>query len=94
MTEFGFDTLPEEQQAEMYQRIGEVLFKGVMIRALEEMSDEEQDAFDAFLSDHPEDPQALMNYLREKVDGFEALAADEVARFKASAVEIMNASQA
>lgn len=85
MSEFGFDNLPEDQQAELYQRIGAVLFQGIMISVLDQMSDEEQEALDKFLGEHPEDPEALMGYLKEHVPDFDRIAADEVARFRASA---------
>lgn len=89
MTAFGFDKLPAEQQAELFARVGAVLFQGILIRAIEGMSDAEQDALDAFLTAHPDDAEALMGYLREHVDGFDALAADEAARFRASATELL-----
>jgi hypothetical protein len=78
MTQFGFDKLPEAEQTEMYQKIGTVLFQAILVRALEEMTDEQ-----------PDDPGALAQYLQANVPNFEELAADEVARFRASAMEIM-----
>jgi hypothetical protein len=89
MVALGLDKLPEQEQAELYNRIGGVLFQGILIRAIESMTDEEQDALDAFLGEHPEDPDALMGYLQKNVANFEALVEDEVARFKASAMELM-----
>lgn len=89
MTEFGFDKLPEDQQADLYQRIGTVLFQAVMLRALDELNEQEQNALDAFVGEHPDDPEALMGYLREHVAGFDELVADEVARFRASALDLM-----
>jgi len=89
MTALGFDKLPEEEQKGLYERIGGVLFQGILIRALETMSEDEQDAFDAFLGEHPDDPAAMLAYLREHVAEFDALTESEVARFKASALEIV-----
>lgn len=89
MTSLGFDKLPETEQADLYNRIGAVIFQGVVIRALEEMPEEEQDALDKFLGEHPEDPSALLGYLREHAANFDDLVESEVARFKASAMEIM-----
>lgn len=91
MTQLGFDKLPVEKQEELYKRIGVVLFQGIMLRALESMSDEEQDKLDAFLGEHPEDPDALMGYLRQNVTDFDALVADEVARFRASVMDLPTA---
>lgn len=88
MTEFGFDKLPEEQQTALYSRIGTVLIQGIVLRALEGMSEAEQDALDKYLGEHPDDPDALMSYLREHVADFDKLASDEVARFRASALEL------
>lgn len=88
MDAFGFDKLPEDQQADLYQRIGTVLFQGIMLRVLEDMSEADQDALDAFVAAHPDDPEALFGYLREHVADFDQLLADEVARFRASAMEI------
>ena len=87
MAEFGFDNLPEDEQAELYNRIGAVLFQGIMISVLDQMNDEQQEAFDAFLGQHPDDPEALMGYLKEHVPDFDRIAADEVARFRASALD-------
>ncbi len=93
MVALGLDNLPEEEQVELYSRIGGVIFQGVLIRAIESMSDEEQDKLDAFLGEHPEDPEALMGYLQEHVQNFESLVEDEVSRFKASATELMQAEE-
>lgn len=88
IAEFGFDKLPEDQQLEMYNRIGAVLFQAIMISVLDRMSDQEQQAFDAFLGEHPDDPEAMTAYLKEHVPDFDQIAADEVARFRASALEL------
>ncbi len=88
MEAFGFDKLPEDQQAALYQRIGTVLFQGIMLRVLEDMSETEQDALDAFITAHPDDPEALFGYLKEHVADYDQVVADEVARFRASAMEI------
>lgn len=90
MTELGFDKLPEAEQAELYKRIGAVLFQGIVLRALEAMTNDEQNAVDAFIGEHEDDPEALMGYLREHLADFDKLASDEVARFRASALELKN----
>lgn len=90
MTEFGFDALPEAEQVELYKRIGTVVFQSVILAALETMTEQEQDALDKHLGEHPDDPDALVGYLREHVADFDKLAADEVARFRASASELLD----
>jgi hypothetical protein len=92
IAELGFDKLPLDQQEELYGRIGTLLTQGIIIRALEGMTDAEQDALDTFLGEHPDDAEALLGYLKEHVADFDELSADEVARFKASAVELMKGS--
>lgn len=89
MAALGLDKLPEAEQIELYNKIGGVLFQGILIRAIESMDETQQDALDKFLGEHPDDPDALMEYLRTNVKDFDALAEDEVARFKASAMELM-----
>lgn len=81
--ELGIESLPAEQQEKLLNKIGTVLYQAIFLRAIDTLSEQEQDALDAFLGAHEDDPQALFSYLQEHVVDFEKIVEQEVARFRA-----------
>jgi len=88
--ELGLDSLPREKQEELTLKIGDIINQKILIRALDEMSDQQKDEFDAFLGDEKNDQAATFNFLRSKVKNFDDLARDEIELFKKSSVDFIN----
>lgn len=87
--EFGLSTLPPEKQEELLTRIGGIIYKSVLIRALDQMSEGEQDEFDKLL-DQDKDPAEIFSFLQEKVPTIETIIKEESDAFKKETMDTMN----
>lgn len=84
----GFDGLTSEEQEAVLAQAGAVIFQGVLVRALEFMTN--NDAKDlAMLVDSGADPETTIAFLRDMVPEFDDILADEVANFQASMLQKM-----
>jgi hypothetical protein len=89
ITELGLDKLPPEAQAEALTRMGVVIYQAVILRVIDSLSEEEAKVLEKMMTEHPEDGEAVYEFLREKVPGLEEIFADEVALYKKETLEIM-----
>jgi hypothetical protein len=90
ITELGLDKLPPEKQQELFAKIGEVIFQGVLIRVLDEMKPAEQKKLKAFLEVTGEDGEKIIKYLEENVPDFNQLVEAEVEKFKKESYNLIN----
>jgi hypothetical protein len=88
--ELGLDGLPEEEQEKAMLKIGEIIFKGVMVRVLQELNDKEAKEFEELISNKPDDQEAILNFLQKKVPNLDEITNEEVARFKQESLDFMN----
>ncbi|MBI2633230.1 MAG: hypothetical protein HYW78_02450 [Parcubacteria group bacterium] len=92
--ELHLDTLPEEKQQAVILKIGDILYRAIMIRALDMMSESDKDAFDAFLTSAGEGkdraPEEIMNFLATKIPNFDAVVKEEVGKFKEQSLQFVN----
>jgi hypothetical protein len=88
ITTLGIDKLPVEQQNEALEKSGAIVYQEVMLRALEEMSDEDKDAFEKLLESNPT-PEIMFGFLSEKVPTIDSIAKEEAEKFIADSKEIM-----
>jgi hypothetical protein len=88
--ELGLDDLPEEEQEKTMLKIGEIIFKGVIVRVLQELSDKEAKEFEELISNKPDDQEAILNFLQKKVPNLDEITNEEVARFKQESLDFMN----
>ena len=87
--EFGLSTLPPEKQTELLTRIGGVIYQSVLMRALDQMTEDEQDAFDTLLEKNME-PEEIFSFLKEKVPTIETIIKEESDAFKKEMVDTMS----
>lgn len=87
--EFGLSTLPQEKQEELLTRIGGIIYKSVLIRALDRMSESEQNEFETLL-DQDKNPEELFAFLQEKVPTIETIIKEESDAFKNEMTSVMN----
>ena len=78
---FYFDHLPDAQKEEMLANVGEVIFKGVMIQALETLPEQHQNELGT-LFDQNAEPEVVVNYLKAKLDNFEQIVVAEIESLK------------
>lgn len=83
--EWGLGKFSPEEQDAFIDKIGQALYQSVALRATDEMSEEQQDAFEAFLAQAGDkvDVPAVLEYLSTNVPGFDQLLVEETAKLKA-----------
>ena len=82
MKDLGLDLLPPEERDEALLRVGNIIFKSVLLRVLDELDEKQKDAFDATLDANPDNQEAVFEFLRSNVPDFDALVADVIAKFR------------
>lgn len=87
--EFGLSTLAPEKQEELLTRIGGIIYKAVLIRALDQMTESEQNEFESML-DQDKNPEELFAFLQEKVPTIEKIIKEESDAFKNEMTNVMN----
>jgi hypothetical protein len=87
--DLGIDGLKEEEQQEVLQRIGSIIYQAVFERILGELSEEDQDKLDRMLGKDPAANEVL-TFLRERVDNVDEIIAEEVQRFRETSTQVMN----
>lgn len=83
------ETLPKEEGEEILQRIGALIYQNVLMRAMETMSDKNQDEFEEIL-DKNAGPEEIFIFLKNKVSNFEKIIDEESEKFKNKATDIMD----
>jgi hypothetical protein len=87
--DLGLEALPEEEQEEALLSVGRIIFQAVLIRVLQELDDQGKDEFDKLLSEKPNDEEAILKFLTEKVPDLNSIVREEVSKFKQETVDFM-----
>jgi len=80
--DFGLQGMGPEDQQRMIEKIGNLLFESVVERAVDEMDEEAMGDFDAVLTEHGQDFQEILSFLKSRTPGFDKIVAEEMARLK------------
>lgn len=80
--------LPEERQ-EIILRVGAIIYQNVLMRAMEVMTENDQDEFEKLL-DKNANPEDIFSFLKDKVKDFEKIIDEEAIKFKNQASNIMD----
>src|SRR3989338_1902536 len=89
MDGLGLNLLPEADREEALLRISNIIFKGVLMRVLDEMDEQQKDAFSALFSENPDDQEAIFAHLRSALPTFDDIVADEVANFTRESAQLL-----
>lgn len=89
VADLGLDHLPPAEQEKVLLQIGDIIFKKVMLRVVDELSESAKDEFTKLLDSQSQDQDAVLNFLQKKLPDFNFLVNEEVAGFKKEAVELM-----
>ncbi|MCX6779362.1 MAG: hypothetical protein NTU97_03975 [Candidatus Magasanikbacteria bacterium] len=87
--EIGLDKMPPEEQQETLKKIGDIIFQRVMMRMIEELSEEAKTELDKLLEEKKNDPEVMLTFLRSKISNFDDLVMEEVVGFKKEATDLM-----
>ncbi len=83
------DNLPKEEAEEILIRTGTLIYQNVLMRAVEKMTDKDQDDFEKML-DNEAKPEEIFSFLKDKVVDFEKIIIEETEKFKNKTSNIMN----
>lgn len=83
VSEWGLGDLPQEEQIDMVDRIGRLIYQAVLVRSLDILSEIEQEEFDLLLDEDTTTPEEVVLFLERKIPTFKILLKEEVAKLKA-----------
>lgn len=83
----GMKHLTEEQQQSLLLDMQSLIFKGSVVRMLEQMTETEKDAFNAFLETNPSE-EAMMDYLEGQVPSAKEAILDTIAELKSDILAV------
>ncbi len=75
--DWGLESLPEPKRLEMVERIGRIMYQAILVRALDILSEKEQEDFDVILDNDATTPDTVLAFLQSKIPTFEQLVKDE-----------------
>ncbi len=83
VSEWGLGELPQEEQIDMVDRIGRLIYQAVLVRSLDILSEIEQEEFDLLLDEDTTTPEEVVLFLERKIPTFKILLKEEVNKLKA-----------
>ncbi len=82
-TALNLNDLPLEEKMKLLEQIFEVVFKGIWLRVLENLSLENQEELEnKILNNEFQTPQAFYDYLTTLIPNFDDLVKEEIANYK------------
>lgn len=85
----GLEKLGPIDQQRIVEESGAVIYQMVLLKALEEMSDEQVDEFQKFLETNPL-PEKVFAFFREKIPSFDEMIEKETNNYMADGQNIMS----
>ncbi|TSC70287.1 MAG: Uncharacterized protein CEO12_491 [Parcubacteria group bacterium Gr01-1014_46] len=77
IVEWGLQSLPQEKQIEMVERIGKIIYQAILVRSLDILSEKEQTEFDLLLDEDTTTPDDVLAFLQKKIPSFEKMVLEE-----------------
>ena len=75
--EWGLQSLPEDKQLDMVERIGKIIYQALLVRSLDILSEKEQEDFDVLLDKDATTPDDVLGFLQKKIPNFEKIVLEE-----------------
>ncbi len=82
IAEWGLTELPQEEQIDMVDRIGRLIYQALLVRSLDILSEVEQEEFDHLLDEDATTPEEVVLFLERKIPTFKMLLKEEVNKLK------------
>ena len=80
--EWGLSKLSPEEQLDMVERIGRLIYQAILVRSLDILSSEEQDELDLILDNDETTPDDILHFLEMKIPTFESMLKNEIDSLK------------
>ena len=75
--EWKLDSLPEDRQVEIVERIGKIIYQALLVRSLDILSQKEQEEFDLLLDEDTTTPETVLVFLKNKIPNFDKIMLEE-----------------
>lgn len=85
----GIKNLGEEEQKDAMEKMGGLVYQEIMLRAIDMLSEEDKNDFEKIITENP-NPEAMFDFLEEKIPNIEEIAREEAEKFKTDSANIMN----
>lgn len=87
--DLGLDKLSQAEQEEVLLSIGKLIYQGVIVRVMNELSEKDKEEFDKLLMEKIDDQEAVFNFLKSKIPHLDELVNEEIGKFKKESLEFM-----
>lgn len=83
IVEWGLQKLPLEEQTDMIERLGRIIYQALLVRSLDILSDVEQEELDLLLDEDTTEVPDVLVFLESKIPTFQIVLQEEVEKLKA-----------
>ena len=80
--EWGLQSLSEDKQADIVERIGRMIYQAVLVRSLDILSEKEQAELDLIMDKDQTTPENVLAFLKSKIPTFDTILAEEKQKIK------------
>ncbi|MDE2030665.1 MAG: hypothetical protein KGI58_00160 [Patescibacteria group bacterium] len=85
----GINKLSENERKEVVEKLGALIYQGVMLRALDIMDEEDRDTFEKLISENS-DPEVIFTFVAEKIPDINEIISEETEKLKDYVTDIMS----
>lgn len=89
--ELKMEALSPEERVAFLERIGEIVQQRVMLRLMQELSEDQKNRLESLLSQQPGDNASLGQFLKSEVPNIQQMVDEETAGYKKELIDKFNA---
>ncbi len=89
----GLEALPDERKIKMVQQMANLVQKRLMLRIMEQLTEEEKDEFEKILEGEDNIDLAVAEFIQNKVPNFDEMVKEEIVKVKKELVEKFGITQ-
>ena len=82
ITEWSLEELSPQEQIDVVERLGRLIYQALLVRSLDILSHMEQDELDALLDIDTTTPEDVLAFLQKKIPTFHFLLKEEIENLK------------
>jgi hypothetical protein len=82
ISDFGLSSMSPEEQEDMIERVGNLLFEAVIGRSVDELDTEHLDQFEKVIEGAGGDYEKVISFLKNNVPDFKEIVSEEMNRLK------------
>jgi hypothetical protein len=89
ISEWSLDNLPEDQQMEMVDKIGDLVYQSVLLKAVDMLDENGAEEFDTLVDTPGTDAPKVLAFFEKRIPNFDELVAGEVKAIKDKTVHLI-----